>query len=282
MLTFGSPRQIKNLFDVEGSRARQPRPAQEINLPKVLEGLSYTQEQFIEFCILCGCDYLPHLARMGPKTAAQILQREGSLKAVVRCIQGGQGPKGCSIPEKWDWSSAKQLFQKGAKELSADALDALKTQQAKDRAKLCDFEQMRQLLVEKHQFSSSRVDTMVERLRKALAPGGAASNRRIESFFSASPKRRRTAERPPIPVVSGDSGDEVVVCDDIVEIPVEAAEHESEWNCEKCTFCNHAKLSSCEMCQHPRGAQRAKPGSGKWPPGTATKVTATKVIDLDD
>ena len=35
VLTFGSPRQIKNLFDVEGSRAKQPKPAQEIDLEKV-------------------------------------------------------------------------------------------------------------------------------------------------------------------------------------------------------------------------------------------------------
>lgn len=57
---------------------------------------SCTQEQFIEFCILCGCDYLPHVARIGPKTAAQVLQKEGSLKAAVACLRAGKGPKGCT------------------------------------------------------------------------------------------------------------------------------------------------------------------------------------------
>ena len=248
VLTFGAPRQIKNLFDVEGSRARQPKPAQEIDLQKVLEALSYTQEQFIEFCILCGCDYLPHLARIGPKTAAQIFQREGNLSKVVASIRGGRGPKGCSVPDDWDWKSAKELFQLGAKELPNDALDATDS---------LDLEQMRYLLVEKHQFSSSRVDTMIERLRKARAPGGAVSSRGIESFFQASPKRRRleAAKTSDVVLVDEDSQKSV----------------ESEWTCRKCTFANHSELVNCEMCQHPREPK-------KWP---EMKVSS-KVIELDD
>lgn len=258
VLTFGSPRQIKNLFDVEGSRARQPKPAQEIDLKKVLESLSYTQDQFIEFCILCGCDYLPHLSRIGPKTAAQILQREGSLKAVVASIRKGGGPKGCSIPDDWDWSSAKKLFQQSAKELRVATLDELQGDVC------CDFDQIRYLLVEKHQFSSSRVDTMVSRLRKARAPGGAASNRRIESFFQASPKRRRTEA-----VVTERRVEEVVLLDE------DQTPAKSEWNCDKCTFSNQSQLMTCEMCDHPRSGEQAK--VGEWP----SKSSST-VIDLED
>lgn len=267
VLTFGSPRQIKNLFDVEGSRAKQPKPAQEIDLEKVLASLSYTQDQFIEFCILCGCDYLPHLARIGPKTAVQLLQKEGSLAGVVSLIREGKGPKGSSIPEDWDWKSAKQIFHRGAKELPSDTMkEALRNPES-------NLERMRSLLVEKHQFSPSRVDTMVERLRKVRAPGGAASSRRIESFFATSPKRRRTE------VATSD----VVLVEDEVEIesgPIEMksteVSKESEWTCEKCTFANHSELSSCEMCQLPRVSQ-AGPKVSKWP-----LKAVSKIIDLED
>lgn len=257
VLTFGAPRQIKNLFDVEGSRARQPKPAQEIDLSKVLDALSYSQDQFIEFCILCGCDYLPHLSRIGPKTAAQIFQREGSLGKVVASIRAGRGPKGCNVPEDWDWKSAKKVFQQGAKDLQADALESIR-----NLRESFDVAGLRYLLVEKHQFSASRVDTMVDRLRKARAPGGAASSRRIESFFQASPKRRRME-----PVATSAV---VLLDEDPIEDPVKSTE--SEWSCEKCTFSNHSQLVKCEMCQHPR-----EPKVLKLP----LKASA-KVIDLDD
>jgi len=118
VLTFGTPRQVKNLFDVEGSRLQKgPRPAREIDMSKVLEGLGCDMDRFIEFCILSGCDYLPHLPKIGAKTAFQLLTKNGSLDSVVKVIREGGGPKGCSIPTDWDWSTAKDLFTRGATDM---------------------------------------------------------------------------------------------------------------------------------------------------------------------
>ncbi|CAE7825863.1 FEN11, partial [Symbiodinium sp. CCMP2592] len=184
VLTFGSPRQIKNLFDVEGNRLRQgPRPAREINLGHVLEGLSQDAGSFIEFCILCGCDYLPHLPKIGPKTASQLLQREGSLSKVVRSIQSGKGPKGCTIPEDWDWKAAKKIFLEGPEELTDSELGR----------EVLDLDAFRSLLVEKHQFNPSRVENMVERLRKVKEPGGPTQQKRLDTFFTvpSSPSPRK-------------------------------------------------------------------------------------------
>ncbi|CAK9028673.1 unnamed protein product [Durusdinium trenchii] len=255
VLTFGSPRQIKNLFDVEGSRARQPKPAHEIDLERVLQCLSYTQDQFIEFSILCGCDYLPHLPRMGPKTAAQLLKREGSLKAVVRAVQAGKGPKGCLLPDEWDWEAAKRIFQQGPKELGSCEPNCAE--------EAPNFDRMRSLLVEKHQFNSSRVENMLDRLRKARSPGGAASSRGIESFFQA-PKRPRLS--PPAPPAILASSDPVVIDDESQGLEI----LEPTWKCPKCTFANDVQRSSCEMCEHPQEAKA-------WP-----LKTAVQPIDLDD
>ncbi|CAJ1381235.1 unnamed protein product [Effrenium voratum] len=223
VLTFGAPRQVKNLFDVEGSRTRQPKPAREVDLSLVQDALSYTQEQFIEFCILCGCDYLPHLPRIGPKTAAQLLQREGSLDAAVAACRAGKGPKGCTIPEDWDWVAAKRIFQKGAElpELSVVATSA------------ADCEKLRSLLVEKHQFNPSRVGNMVDRLWKVRQPGGPVLQRRLDSFFQSSPKRPRREK-----------------CTSAPKEPIDV----EKWRCPQCTFENDS-LPFCEMCEKPRPAQ---------------------------
>eukprot|EP00930_Biecheleria_cincta_P034521 TRINITY_DN23852_c0_g1_i1.p1 TRINITY_DN23852_c0_g1~~TRINITY_DN23852_c0_g1_i1.p1 ORF type:complete len:409 (-),score=71.74 TRINITY_DN23852_c0_g1_i1:1041-2267(-) len=186
VLAFGSPKQLKNLFDVEGSRLRRgPRPAQEIDLALVLEGLGCDMNRFVEFCILSGCDYLPHLPKIGATTAFQLLAREGSLQGVVEAIRAGKGPKGCTMPDSWDWSAAKELFMCGATELPAvDSIDISLGQP--------DLAALRSLLVERYQFNVTRVDNLINRLRKARDAGGPASQRRIESFFP--PAARQTSK----------------------------------------------------------------------------------------
>lgn len=52
ILTFGSPRIIRNLTSI------MKKPI-EINLKDILNTLQLNQDQFIELCILFGCDYCP-------------------------------------------------------------------------------------------------------------------------------------------------------------------------------------------------------------------------------
>ena len=52
-LTFATPRLIRNLC----TPVQQKVPINEYEYDKVIEGLNLTQDQFIDFCILCGCDY---------------------------------------------------------------------------------------------------------------------------------------------------------------------------------------------------------------------------------
>jgi len=135
---------------------------------------------FIEFCILTGCDYVAHLPKVGAKTAFQLLTREGNLAKVVTTIRAGQGPKGCTVPEDWHWEAAKELFLKGPTELSD--VCAVQTKNTSP-----DYDAIRKLLVEGHQFSSTRVDSALERLRKASGSGGGGKpkQKRIDSFFSS-------------------------------------------------------------------------------------------------
>lgn len=50
VLTFGSPIIIKNLISIKNK-------PQEINLNKILDEIKLTYDEFIDFCILLGCDY---------------------------------------------------------------------------------------------------------------------------------------------------------------------------------------------------------------------------------
>lgn len=44
-------------------------PVLQIHYDKAIEGLGLTYDQFVDMCILCGCDYTPTVRGIGPKKA---------------------------------------------------------------------------------------------------------------------------------------------------------------------------------------------------------------------
>merc|ERR1712195_209820 len=68
-LTFGTKILIRNLMAAEA----QKRQILEVDLSVALEQLNVTMDQFIDFCILSGCDYCDTLKGVGPSTAIKML-----------------------------------------------------------------------------------------------------------------------------------------------------------------------------------------------------------------
>jgi flap endonuclease-1 len=74
VLTFGSPVMLKNLFNtIPAKGASGGRPVYEINLAVALAQLNINMDQFIDFCILSGCDYLETIPKIGPSMAFKVL-----------------------------------------------------------------------------------------------------------------------------------------------------------------------------------------------------------------
>ena len=49
-------------------------------------------ETFIDFCILCGCDYCGTVRGVGPATAFKMLKAHGSLEAAIRSLDETRRP----------------------------------------------------------------------------------------------------------------------------------------------------------------------------------------------
>ena len=54
-------------------------------LKKIRKGFGFTHKQFIDYCILCGCDYTDTVKGIGPKTAYTLLSKHGSIKKIPQC-----------------------------------------------------------------------------------------------------------------------------------------------------------------------------------------------------
>jgi len=107
--TENTPRIVKNLFDTEGARLKEKRPAYEIDVQRVLSSLRKelpTRDAFVDFC---GCDYAQKLRGVGPKTALKLLAAHKTLERAVVVGGASKSPKGKVLaPEGWDFVSARR------------------------------------------------------------------------------------------------------------------------------------------------------------------------------
>lgn len=175
-LCFDSPILLRHLTFSE----QRKEPIQEIHLDKVLTGLGMERKQFVDLCILLGCDYLDPIPKVGPSTALKLIKDHGSLEKVVEFMQSdlhadkkGEKKPRYVIPEDWPYKDARELF------FTPDVRPA-------DHPD-CDFkweqpdvEGLVQFLVTEKGFSEDRVRNSVTKLQKNLK---GAQQSRMEGFF---------------------------------------------------------------------------------------------------
>ncbi|KAL4251235.1 Flap endonuclease 1-A [Abortiporus biennis] len=197
-LTFGTPILLRHLTFSEARK----QPISEINLEKALEGLEMNMDQFIDLCILLGCDYLEPIKGIGPKSALKLIREHGTLGEVIEHLREksaakeeavaeksddegdkekeGAGKKkrkgGVSVPEEWPWEAAHKLFEKP---------DVIPADEVELDWKNPDVDGLVQFLVTEKGFNEDRVRKGAEKLSKFL---NAKQQGRLDGFFSVKAK----------------------------------------------------------------------------------------------
>ena len=146
----------------------QDMPVLEFDYDKVLAGLGLTPEQFIDMCILCGCDYCDTIRGIGPKTALKLIKEHGSIEKILEEIDTEKYPP----PQDWDFAGARELFKNPE---VMDTTGIALSWKAPNEEGLIDF------LVKEKQFNEERVRAVCAKVKKARQ--GKASQNRLESFF---------------------------------------------------------------------------------------------------
>ncbi|CRK33665.1 Flap endonuclease 1 like protein [Verticillium longisporum] len=172
-LTFETPILLRHLTYSE----QRKEPIQEIHLDKVMEGLGMERNQFVDLCILLGCDYLDPVPKVGPSTALKLIREHKTLEGVVDYIKNDPKSK-YTLPEDWPFADARELF------LNPDVRPA-------DHAD-CDFkwekpdiEGLVTFLVTEKGFSEDRVRSAGARLEKNMK---GSQQSRLDGFFKMMPK----------------------------------------------------------------------------------------------
>ena len=88
----------------------------EYNLKQILTDLDITHKQFIDICILCGCDYTCKIKNLGPISALKLIKEHINIETIIeKCC--GENQKYC-LPIDFDYQKARILFDGSNVELN--------------------------------------------------------------------------------------------------------------------------------------------------------------------
>lgn len=166
-LTFGSNKLLRNLTAAQARKL----PVLEIDLQQVLNKLELTMDQFIDLCVLLGCDYTTTIRGVGPQKAFKMIQEHKTIEEGLKHLEAR-----FTKPDDFLYSEAAELFK------APDVInDPEKLQLVWGEP---DEEGILQFLVDEKGFNRELVLNALKRLKGARQK---ASQQRMDSFFKALP-----------------------------------------------------------------------------------------------
>lgn len=139
----------------------------EINYETLLEQSGLTKEEFIDFCILCGCDYCDSIKNIGSKRAYELIQEYHTIEEIIKNIDTEKYP----LPEDFDYKSARELFLNHEVDVNYTKFSIKKP----------DEEGLKQFMIEEKSFHEARIEQAIVKLKSAKSGG---QQTRMDSFFS--------------------------------------------------------------------------------------------------
>ncbi|KAG1969317.1 flap endonuclease [Pimephales promelas] len=180
-LAFGGTVLLRQL------NAKRDSEVTEYSLPKLLEALQLSYKQFVDLCILLGCDYCDKIGGLGPSRALKLIKQHHTIEGVMEHVNKKTHP----IPPNWQYKDARKLF--------------FETPQIDDPVLAWsepDEEGLVQFLCKEKPMKEERVRGRMKKFRESLLKRrkqrmvdekmGQTKQSRLEDYFPAT--RRRKAE----------------------------------------------------------------------------------------
>ena len=162
-LCFGCPVLIRELSGKEENII-------EIKLEEVLSGLGLNMDEFVDLCILCGCDYCDRIEGIGCIKAYQLIKEYKTIEKVIEYAEKYN-------KDNFDYVLARQLFKKP---------EVIDTSTIEFKFNSPNTEGLKEFLVKEKNFNETRIDNAIKRLGNAK---NKANQSRLDSFFTLMPKK---------------------------------------------------------------------------------------------
>ena len=174
-LCFGCPVLIRELSGKEEN-------VTEIKLDEVLSGLGLTMDEFVDLCILCGCDYCERIEGIGCIKAYQLIKEYKTIEKVIEYADKynkdvSHKKKYTYNKDNFDFVLARELFKK-PEVIDSSTVDF--------KFNSPNIEGLKEFLVKEKNFSETRIENAIKRLGNAKSK---ANQSRLDSFFTLMPKK---------------------------------------------------------------------------------------------
>ena len=174
-LTFHSSRLLRHMTFSEARKM----PIQEFVYDRVLSELEMSHEQFVDLCILLGCDYCDSIRGVGPKRAFDLIKQHKSIEEILKHID----TKKYTIPQDWVYKEARSLF------LTPDVTPAenvaLKWTDPNE-------EEIVEFMVRQKGFNEERIRNGVKKIIKSRQQ---STQGRLDDFFKLKPSNGTTKRK---------------------------------------------------------------------------------------
>lgn len=220
-LTFQAPILLRKMTFANASKS----DIQTMNYQKALGGLGLSHDQFVDLCILLGCDYCDTIRGVGPKTALKLIREHKCIEEIIKHLD----TKKYGVPDSWipnhknrreqhssndegklreiedgyntDSEQNKETAYADTEYLQEDEhiipayVEARKLFKNHDvitdglniKWEQCKADELTQFLVDEMGFNSDRVRSNIEKLNKAVQASSKPQTR-LENFFKPKEK----------------------------------------------------------------------------------------------
>lgn len=103
-MTFRTPVLVRKMTFANASKSM----VQTMNYQKALDGMGISGDQFVDLCILLGCDYCDSIKGIGPKTALKLIREHKNIETILKNIDRGPKSK-FTVPDAWEPNKKKAV-----------------------------------------------------------------------------------------------------------------------------------------------------------------------------
>ena len=148
-LVHGCPRMIRNCMD---KSIKRKDVVSVIDLEDILKNFNMNMKEFVDLCILCGCDYCPSIPKVGTVRSYNYIQNYRNIEALI------ESKKCNNIPEEFiqKYDNSRKLF-----EVFKDKIDL---EDLPMHTSSCNFDKLNDYLINDCAISEKRVENALKKI----------------------------------------------------------------------------------------------------------------------
>src|SRR3972149_369081 len=105
-----------------GSQQNREQNMKYYNIKAIVKEFELPEDEFIDFCILCGCDYSEKITGIGPVNAYKLIKQYHNIENIIKFITetSDKKIKKYIIPLPFNYEKARNVFKKHLKYIELD------------------------------------------------------------------------------------------------------------------------------------------------------------------